>query len=91
LGPNFTTVTPLRNRRLAHTDSEPEHEDYVPPPPQQTIGDALAQALQACTFDLTTESNETNANSGAQNSGKKKGKKMKGKKISLFAAARPNI
>ena len=92
LGPNFTTLTPLRNRRPVHSDSEPEPEGYVPPPPKQTIGDALAQALQqACTLDVETEGHDANANPGAQSSGKKKGKKMKGKKISLFAAARPNI
>jgi hypothetical protein len=92
LGPNFTTLTPLRNRRPVHSDSEPEPEGYVPRPPKQTIGDALAQALQqACTLDVATEGSDVNVNSGAQSSGKKKGKKMKGKKISLFAAARPNI
>jgi hypothetical protein len=83
-----------RMRKPAHSDSEPELEDYVPyvPPPKQSIGDALAQALeQACTVDATSGKNDAPTNSGIQASGKKKSKKMKGRKISLFSAARPNI
>ena len=83
-----------RMRKPAHSDSEPELEDYVPyvPPPKQSIGDALAQALeQACTVDATSGENDAPTNSGIQASGKKKSKKMKGRKISLFSAARPNI
>ena len=73
-------------RKATHSDSEPELEDYVPPPPQQSLGDALAQALeQACTVDAAT--NSTNEPS----CGKKKGKKMKGKKILLSSGARPNL
>ena len=36
-------MTVLRRRR--DSDSEPEPEGYVPPPPQASLGDALAQAL----------------------------------------------
>ena len=36
-------MTVLRRRK--DSDSEPEPEGYVPPPPQASLGDALAQAL----------------------------------------------
>jgi hypothetical protein len=78
-------------RKATHSDSEPELEDYVPPPPKQSLGDALAQALeQACTVDAAT--NKTNEpDRTIATSGKKKGKKMKGKKILLSSGARPNL
>lgn len=60
--------------------SESDPEDYVPPPPSQSIGDALASALAS--VDLT-------ASGGG--GGKKKGKKVKGKKIDLFSSARPML
>ena len=91
--PGMLSLCPtMRLRKSAHSDSEPELEENAPyvAPPQQSIGDAIAQALeQACSLEPTTGNNETSNNSHA--SGKKKGKKLKGKKISLFAAARPNI
>merc|ERR1712223_484046 len=75
-------------RKATHSDSEPELEDYVPPPPKLSLGDALAQALeQACTVDAAT--NKTNEpDRTIATSGKKKGKKMKGKKILLSSGAR---
>ena len=73
-------------------DSEPELEGYVPPPPKQSIGDALAQALeQACTFDKNSAAHDESVNHENSNSGKKKGKKMKGKKILLSSGARPHL
>ena len=91
--PGMLSLYPTpKPRKTAHSDSEPELEENAPyvAPPQQSIGDAIAQALeQACSLEPTTGNNETSNNSHA--SGKKKGKKLKGKKISLFAAARPNI
>ena len=62
--------------------SESEPEDYVPPPPSQSIGDALASAL----------ANASITEADAANSSKKKGKKVKGKKIDLFSGpARPRL
>ena len=85
----FPTLKPRKN---THSDSEPELEDYVPPPPKQSIGDALSQALQqACTFESGSTGNENSTNSGNQTNGKKKGKKLKGKKISLSSGPRPNL
>ena len=85
----FPTPKP---RKSAHSDSEPELEDYVPPPPKQSIGDALAQALQqSCSLDSGNTGNENLGNSGNQTTGKKKGRKMKGKKICLSSGARPNL
>ena len=78
-------------RKATHSDSEPELEDYVPPPPKQSLGDALAQALeQACTVDAATN-NTNEPDRTTASSGKKKGKKMKGKKILLSSGARPNL
>jgi hypothetical protein len=78
-------------RKATHSDSEPELEDYVPPPPKQSLGDALAQALeQACTVEAATN-NTNEPDRTTASSGKKKGKKMKGKKILLSSGARPNL
>ena len=70
-------MTVLRRRK--DSDSEPEPEGYVPPPPQASLGDALAQALNQVELG------------GAASSGKKgkKGKKNKG--IVLLGAPRPNM
>ena len=57
-----------------NSDSEPEPEGYVPPPEMQTLGDALASALQRANGGLSKD----------KTSSKKKGKKMKGTKINLF-------
>lgn len=85
----YPTPTP---RKTVHSDSEPELEDYLPPPPKQSIGDALAQALhQSCSLDSGNTVNENMGNCGNQGNGKKKGKKFKGKKISLSSGARPNL
>merc|ERR1712021_180841 len=68
-------------------DSEPEPEDYIPPPPKASLGDALAQAF--------VQAKTGNGNSAADNKPEvakksgKKGKKMKGQKISLTGSARP--
>ena len=60
-------------------DSEPEPEDYVPPPPKANLGDAMAHALSQATISGNGKSKTSN--------GKKK--KMKGQKISLTGSARP--
>jgi len=74
-----------------HSDSEPELEGYVPPPPKHSIGDALAQALeQACTLENNSAGNNVSNPENGTN-GKKKGKKMKGKKILLSSGARPHL
>ena len=71
--------------------SESEPEDYVPPPPTQSIGDALASALQRATV-AEEPSPAAAANGGGGGGGKgRKGKKSKGKKIDLFGAARPML
>ncbi len=74
------TFFPVSAPRSQHPgpghDSDPEPEDYVPPPPKANIGDLLAQALEMST--LKDESSAT-----AASAGKKKGRKMKGQKINL--------
>merc|ERR1712024_42419 len=70
----FPSLTPKKNE-----DSEPEPEDYVPPPPKANLGDALAHALSQATISGNGKSKTSN--------GKKK--KMKGQKISLTGSARP--
>ena len=91
--PGMLSLYPTpKPRKTAHSDSEPELEDYIPPPPKQSIGDALAQALQqSCNLESGNTVNENVGNSGNQANGKKKGKKFKGKKISLSSGARPNL
>ena len=91
--PGLLSLYPkLKQSKNVHSDSEPEVEGYVPPPPKQSIGDALAQALeQACTLDNSNVVNEGSTNGEGQASGKKKGKKMKGKKILLSSGARPHL
>ena len=90
--PGFLSLYPTpKATKTAHSDSEPEIEGYVPPPPKQSIGDALAQALeQACTLE-SNPAPEGTTNADSQVTGKKKGKKMKGKKILLSSGARPNL
>jgi len=61
---------PMSRVRKA-SDSEPEPEGYVPPPPAASLGDALAQALAQADKQATTTNN------------KKKGKKSRGKGILL--------
>ena len=68
-------------------DSEPEPEDYVPPPPKASLGDALAQAFEHVAKS-SGNSVATPETSGGKKSNKK-GKKMKGQKISLTGSARP--
>ena len=91
--PGLLSLYPkLKQSKNVHSDSEPEIEGYVPPPPKQSIGDALAQALeQACTFDNSNAVSEGSTNPAGQTSSKKKGKKMKGKKILLSSGARPHL
>merc|ERR1712223_357296 len=76
-------VTPKTRK---NDDSEPEPEDYIPPPPKASLGDALAQAFE----HAKSSGNSVAApeNSGGKKSSKK-GKKMKGQKISLTGSARP--
>ena len=64
-----------------NVDSEPEPEDYVPPPPKTNLGDALAHAFAQATI--------TTACTAGVETKKKKSKKMKGQKISLTSSARP--
>lgn len=66
-------------------DSEPEPEDYVPPPPKASLGDALAHAFAQAS--ITTSSG--NSEQQQQPTSKKNKKKMKGQKISLTGSARP--
>merc|ERR1712227_355647 len=91
--PGLLSLYPkLKQSKNVHSDSEPEVEGYVPPPPKQSIGDALAQALeQACTVDNSNAVSEGSTNPAGQTSSKKKGKKMKGKKILLSSGARPHL
>jgi len=86
----LTLQQPSRPRQT----SESEPEDYVPPPPTQSIGDALASALQRASIaEDPTEATPSggNSNGGSSSGGKKKGKKAKGKKIDLFCSARPML
>ena len=71
----FPSLTPKKNE-----DSEPEPEDYVPPPPKASLGDALAHAFAQATIENLPENN------GKKGKGKKK---MKGQKISLTGSTRP--
>merc|ERR1712156_1090336 len=97
--PSTRTTAPIKSTLMSgvvkatkNEDSEPEPEDYVPPPPKTSLGDALAQAFeQAKTTSGSSSStlyNSTLSNSTAKKSSKK-GKKMKGQKISLTGSARP--
>jgi len=84
--PVFTALRP-RNSGGGGSDSETEGgmpEGYVPPPPSQSIGDALASAL-ACVVDVGASGPPPSSG------GKKRGKKVKGKKIDLFSSARPTL
>ena len=97
--PSARTTAPIKSTLMSgvvkatkNEDSEPEPEDYVPPPPKTSLGDALAQAFeQAKTTSGSSSStlyDSTLSNSTAKKSSKK-GKKMKGQKISLTGSARP--
>merc|ERR1719220_1797041 len=68
-------VAPPKPRK--NDDSEPEPEDYVPPPPKASLGDALAQAFE----HAKSSGNSVAApeNSGGKKSSKK-GKKNEGSK-----------
>ena len=77
-------MTVLRRRK--DSDSEPEPEGYVPPPPQASLGDALAQALNQVELNGTAEASAGSSGSGRKG---KKGKKNKG--IVLLGAPRPNM
>merc|ERR1711976_162092 len=46
----FPSLTPKKNE-----DSEPEPEDYVPPPPKASLGDALAHAFAQATIENLPE------------------------------------
>merc|ERR1712051_722521 len=74
--PSLSSATPKAAKK--NEDSEPEPEDYVPPPPKANLGDALAHALSQATIS---------GNGKSKSNGKKK--KMKGQKISLTGSARP--
>jgi len=79
---------PLPRRvRQASESSEGPGEDYVPPPPTQSIGDALANALQRAS--IAEDAGASDVTGNGSGSGKKKAKKTKGKKIDLFCSARP--
>ena len=67
---------PVHNVNHGDEDDEPVPEGYAAPPPQASIGDALALALEQAALNK-----EQNGNSSS--SKKKKGKKMKGTKIVL--------
>jgi len=91
--PSARATAPIKSTLMSgvvkatkNEDSEPEPEDYVPPPPKASLGDALAQAFEQA---KTTSGNSSSTlyNSTAKSS--KKGKKMKGQKISLTGSARP--
>ena len=91
--PSARATAPIKSTLMSgvvkatkNEDSEPEPEDYVPPPPKTSLGDALAQAFEQA---KTTSGNSSSTlyNSTAKSS--KKGKKMKGQKISLTGSARP--
>jgi len=64
------------------SESEPEPEGYVPPPPAASLGDALAQALAQA---------DKHGVGGETGGGKKKGKKSRGKPILLGGATRPTL
>ena len=76
----FPALAPISAKK--HDDSEPETmpEDYVPPPPKASFGDALAHAFEQAT---TISGNKNTTTS------KGKKKKMKGQKISLTGSFRP--
>merc|ERR1711881_243921 len=74
----FPSLSATPKAAKQNEDSEPEPEDYVPPPPKANLGDALAHALSQATIS---------GNGKSKTNGKKK--KMKGQKISLTGSARP--
>ena len=78
---SFPALTPISVKK--HDDSEPETmpEEYVPPPPKASFGDALAHAFEQATT-ISGNKNTTNSTKG-------KKKKMKGQKISLTGNFRP--
>ena len=68
----------VRPRTTSVHDSEPELDDYVPPPPKANIGDLLAQALEMSTLKV-----ESSVSGATPVKPAKKGRKMKGQKINL--------
>lgn len=76
----FPVLGAISARAQAAHDSDPDPEDYVPPPPKASMGDLLAQALERSTIK--------DESSGSKPG--KKGKKMKGQKICL-TGGRMNI
>jgi len=89
-------VLPTRQRQISVRsiyDEEDEVEvknveGYVPPPPQATLGDALADALnKAIKLSPDDVKVEGDIKDKPQASGKKKGKKNKGIKINLTGGA----
>merc|ERR1712203_708185 len=73
----FPSLSATPKAAKKNEDSDPEPEDYVPPPPKANLGDALAHALSQATISGNGKSKTSN--------GKKK--KMKGQKISLTGSA----
>merc|ERR1739848_648749 len=87
--PVKSTLMSVVAKATKNDDSEPEPEDYVPPPPKASLGDALAQAFeQAKTTSSGNNSTFPDATTAMKKSSKKS-KKMKGQKISLTGSASP--
>ena len=76
----FPSLSATPKAAKKNEDSEPEPEDYVPPPPKANLGDAMAHALSQATISGSEKS---------KSNGKKK--KMKGRTISLTGSACPNL
>ena len=76
----FPSLSATPKAAKKNEDSDPEPEDYVPPPPKANLGDALAHALSQATIS---------GNNGKSKTSNGKKKKMKGQKISLTGSARP--
>ena len=77
------SASSVRPRTTSGHESDPDPEDYVPPPPKANIGDLLAQALEMSTLK--------EEGGGAPAKGSKKGKKMKGQKICLTGGHRTSM
>lgn len=69
------------NRRRGSEGEMDDPESYVPPPPQASIGDALALALERAASIGSTEENKKG----------KKGKKYRGTKVALTSSVRPTV
>merc|ERR1712038_991216 len=59
----FPSLSATPKAAKKNEDSEPEPEDYVPPPPKANLGDALAHALSQATIS---------GNGKSKSNGKKK-------------------